>query len=90
MQSPTIAIAAGEPDWWAFMDLGEHIGKQAELHYAMMEAGAHGLEQIKTSDALPYADTLYQEPGRPQFHFSQIQGWNNDVNGLTYHDGHPP
>ena len=30
---------------------------------------------------------LYAEVGRPQFHFSQKVGWNNDVNGMVYSDG---
>ena len=30
---------------------------------------------------------LYSENGRPQFHFSQKSGWNNDVNGMVYSDG---
>src|SRR5688500_16511773 len=30
---------------------------------------------------------LYQEPWRPQFHFSQPGFFMNDPNGLVYHDG---
>jgi len=29
----------------------------------------------------------FDEPLRPQFHFSQKQGWNNDPNGMVYYDG---
>lgn len=29
----------------------------------------------------------YQQPYRPQFHFSPPQNWINDPNGLTYHNG---
>ncbi|NHN76382.1 glycoside hydrolase family 32 protein [Azotobacter chroococcum] len=29
----------------------------------------------------------YQEPYRPQFHFSPAENWMNDPNGLVYHDG---
>ena len=37
--------------------------------------------------ASPYLPTNYEEPYRPQFHFSQQSGWMNDINGLWYHDG---
>lgn len=30
---------------------------------------------------------LYQEPYRPQFHFSPSENWMNDPNGLVYNDG---
>lgn len=33
------------------------------------------------------AETAYQEPHRPQFHFSPPQQWMNDPNGMVYYDG---
>ena len=32
-------------------------------------------------------NTTYQEPYRPQFHFSPARNWTNDPNGLVYFDG---
>ena len=34
-----------------------------------------------------YQPTDYQEPYRPQFHFSAQNGWMNDINALWYLDG---
>jgi levanase len=33
------------------------------------------------------ATTSYQEPFRPQFHFTPAQNWMNDPNGLVYYKG---
>ncbi len=33
------------------------------------------------------AEVSYQEPFRPQFHFSPAKNWMNDPNGLLYYDG---
>lgn len=33
------------------------------------------------------SSTLYNEPFRPQFHYSPPQSWMNDPNGLVYYEG---
>lgn len=35
-----------------------------------------------------YPETEYDEPFRPQYHFSSQYGWLNDPNGLIYYDGY--
>jgi fructan beta-fructosidase len=37
--------------------------------------------------AISAAGPLYDEPFRPQFHYSPPQWWMNDPNGLVYYDG---
>ncbi len=45
---------------------------------ALLGAGAPALAQTAP---------LYQEQYRPQFHFTPAQNWQNDPNGLVYHQG---
>lgn len=42
-----------------------------------------GLQQAEPSAQ----QVTYDEPYRPQFHFTPAQNWMNDPNGLVYHDG---
>ena len=42
---------------------------------------------ISTADRIPHLQPLYDEALRPQFHMSQMRGWNNDPNGMCYFDG---
>jgi fructan beta-fructosidase len=40
-----------------------------------------------TSDESVSASPSFEEPYRPQFHYTPRQHWMNDPNGLVYHDG---
>lgn len=82
-----IELAPDEPDWWAFIDIRSFQGKQAELRVNALAPGSGGLKIVDQTDEIKGADSLYDEPFRPQFHFSQKRGWNNDPNGMLYHDG---
>ena len=80
-----LALRAEEADFWAFLDLTPFGDKTATLR----AKGATGpqLAAIRQADSVPGSDAFYREPLRPQFHFSQKLGWNNDPNGMVYHDG---
>ncbi len=82
-----IELADAEPDFWVFLDLAPFHGKSAILIVDKLREDSKALALIEPSDAIKGAETLYQEPLRPQFHFSSKRGWNNDPNGLAYHDG---
>jgi fructan beta-fructosidase len=82
-----IELADAEPDFWVFLDLEPFGGKQAVLVVDKIREDSKALELIEQADAIKGAENLYQEPLRPQFHFTSKRGWNNDPNGLVFHDG---
>ncbi len=82
-----IELAPDEPDWWAHIEITAFRGKEAVLKVNAMEPGTGGLEIVDQTDQIKGHEALYDEPLRPQFHFSQQRGWNNDPNGLVYYDG---
>ena len=80
-----------EAQFWAFLDMKEFKGKEATLKLngreVSLERGQEILSRMESSDKMRHLQPIYKEGGRPQFHFSQIQGWNNDPNGMVYSDG---
>ncbi len=82
-----IELADGKPDWWAFMDIGPFKGSKATITVDKLSDDSMGLKSIDQSNQIKGAETLYREKFRPQFHFSPRRGWNNDPNGLVFHDG---
>ena len=82
-----IELASGKPDWWAHIDISPFRGKTAVLTVDLLGNGERGLELVDQSNTLKNAENLYNEPLRPQFHFNQKRGWNNDPNGMVYYNG---
>ena len=71
-------------DWWGWLDMSEYIGKTARITaFAPVEICA----LIESANTIRHLQPLYDEALRPQFHFSQMRGWNNDPNGMCYYDG---
>ena len=79
-----LAPAAEQADWYAFFTIGNYKGKKARVEAITTEAG---FDLIQQSDTIPGEENFYKEPYRPQFHFTQKVGWNNDPNGMVYHNG---
>lgn len=80
-------LAAGDADWWAFLDVSELKGQSIEIRGWHLPSDSQGLKAIRTADQLPAEGNLYTEKLRPQLRFSQKRGWNNDPNGMVYSDG---
>lgn len=79
-----IRLAPGEADYWVFSDMTPYKGKTITIKYDGPDAG---LAKIYQSDRIAGEENIYKESNRPQVHFTQKVGWNNDPNGLLYHDG---
>ncbi|MCX6996711.1 MAG: glycoside hydrolase family 32 protein [Kiritimatiellaeota bacterium] len=71
-------------DWWSYLDMGDYKGQTAKV---VAQATTEVLAMIESSDEIRHLQPLYDEALRPQFHFSQMRGWNNDPNGMFYYDG---
>jgi len=80
-----LASTEDEIDWWAFFDISEYKGKTLKLDVSGLSD--EGFKLIRQDDRVPGEDEWGDEPKRPQFHFSQKVGWNNDPNGMVYYDG---
>ena len=79
-----IRIASDEPDYWVFLDMSGYKGKTVTVSYPEDRAG---LASIYQDDEIAGTDSLYREYNRPQIHYTQKRGWNNDPNGLVFYEG---
>ena len=79
-----IRLATDDPDYWVFYDVSKYKGNELEISYSGNKAG---LAKIYQDDLINGHDSLYRESNRPQIHFTSRRGWNNDPNGLVFHEG---
>lgn len=79
-----VRLADAEPDYWVFKDVSAYQGKTLKLVFSQQ---VKGIDMMYLSDRFAGQDSLYREVNRPQFHFTSRRGWNNDPNGMVYHDG---
>jgi fructan beta-fructosidase len=83
--SAELALRPERVDWHAFLDLAEFEGREAVLIVTRATEAGFGL--LRVADEVPGSEGWYNVALRPQFHFSQSVGWNNDPNGMVYLDG---
>ena len=69
------------PDFYAYIDVSRFSGKT-------LDVSINPEMQIifRVADEMNI-ENLYNEPMRPQVHFTTKNGWLNDPNGLIYSDG---
>lgn len=79
-----VRLASGNPDYWVFCDLSSLQGKTIKISY---DGNDNGLSKIYQDDKIAGQDSMYKEHNRPQFHYTQRRGWNNDPNGMIYYEG---
>jgi fructan beta-fructosidase len=72
-------------DWWAFFDISAYKGKK--LTVSVKPTAPESMALITQVEKVPGQEKWGSEPNRPQFHFSQKVGWNNDPNGMVYYKG---
>lgn len=73
--------------YWASLDVAEFEGQTLQLRTRPRSAATGLVEMLHQGDEPVLPEDIYQEPFRPQFHFSPRTGWTNDPNGLVWHDG---
>ncbi len=81
-----IRLALDEPDFWVFRDVSRLRDQPLVIAAERLPADSNALEAIHVDDVILGAP-MYDEPRRPQFHFTSRRGWHNDPNGLVYFDG---
>ena len=73
--------------WWGYLEVDDYIGKTVTVSVDQ-KVGGKLLDMIECADEPRFLEPKYDEALRPQFHFSQLTGWNNDTNGLLWSDGY--
>ena len=69
------------PDFFAYIDVSRFYGKTLNISVEpQMELNFREADEMKIKN-------LYNEPMRPQAHFTTKNGWINDPNGLVYLNG---
>jgi fructan beta-fructosidase len=69
-----------QPRHWVFS--AKVMALALVLWVGLLICGQSAAAQAQSSGAV-----TYQEPYRPQFHFTPQKNWMNDPNGLVYYDG---
>lgn len=86
----SITLARQTPQYYTYFDVSAYQGKTLVFSVESNEQtgkGALALDKVYAAATYSGQDSLYNEKGRPQVHFSAQRGWINDPNGLIYHNG---
>jgi len=83
----TLAQKKEDIMWWGYLEVDDYIGKTLTISLNQ-KVGSSLLDMIECADEPRMLQPKYSEALRPQFHFSQLTGWNNDPNGMFWADGY--
>lgn len=89
----TPAHTPDEIDWWGYLSLDGYRGKDVTIELQKqndeqkLPEASQALAMLEIADQPRHLLPLKDEATRPQLHFSQMHGWNNDPNGMVYYDG---
>lgn len=75
------------PDFWVFTDLANFQGRKITVTGNLPGGLERAWKKVVLSPTYPGEKEIYQEPLRPQYHFTSRRGWLNDPNGLVWKDG---
>lgn len=82
-----IELVERDPQFWAFLDVSGWKGRTLTLESWGPASVKEALEAVTQGDDVKTSVPLYDEPGRPQLHFTSRCGWLNDPNGMVYLKG---
>lgn len=80
-----LAANEAETDWYASLSLKDFQGQAVTVR--SWRSTEEGFDMIQQTDTIPGEADFYKEAFRPKFHFTQKTGFNNDPNGMVYHEG---
>lgn len=83
----TLADSRETTDWWAFFDVSEYRGKTLNIRTENNTENSAVFTLVENVSEVPRREPLYAEKHRPQLRLSQMQGWNNDPNGMVFSNG---
>lgn len=83
VRAMNVRLAVDKVDYFVPVDLSGYDGKQLSFNFQSVPETALCWKEMKLSDEFTVAPDKF----RPVYHFSPMNGWMNDPNGMFYKDG---
>ena len=79
-----IRLAETKIDYWVKLDVRKFAKKSVSIQFEDVNDTSLAIKNIQHSDKF---EINYNEPYRPDYHFTPEYGWMNDPNGMVYFEG---